>query len=173
MTHDEILTLAKAYAAARSVLVKRTERVREQQTAIVRKYMHGIRNAVAYTAACRDDLHAAIEAHPGLFLKPRTRSVEGVKYGLRKMPGKVVIADTEATAARLRKRLGTEAATYVSDKTTAVFARDALKTLDAKTLAAVGVTVIDDTDVPTIAVPRDGLDKLVDTLLDGLEEDGE
>ena len=169
MDHDEIMALAKDYARRRGVLAERVRAAREEQRQVMRRKLRGIRDASAEASAARDALAEAIDANRALFGRPRTQSVEGVKYGLRKKPGRLLVADEAATIARLRKRKGADAEAYVRAKEELV--KDALKELDARTLAHIGVTVVRDTDEVTIAVPKDDLDKLVDALLDGVEEE--
>ena len=169
MTHDDITTLARVYAAARGKLAERTEEVREEQRKIARRRLRGIRNAVAETSTARDALAEAIDANQALFEKPRTRSVDGVKFGLRKQPGKVLVQNTETAIARLRKRIGPKAEAYI--RTREELVKDALRELDIKDLTHAGIAVIDASDEVTIAMPKDDLDKLVDALLDGMEED--
>ncbi|MYD99744.1 MAG: hypothetical protein F4Y03_00485 [Alphaproteobacteria bacterium] len=168
MTHDEILDLARGYAAARAVLAERIESAREEQRKIMRRRLRGLRAAVAETAAAREALAEAIEAHKGLFGRPRTRTVEGVKYGLRKQPGRIKVADEATAIARLRKRLGPQAEAHVRAREELV--KDALRELDARTLAHCGIAVTDDSDAVTITVPKDDLDKVVEVMLDGMEE---
>ena len=113
MTLDEITGLARTYAAARGKLTERTEEVREEQRKIARRRLRGIRNAVAETVTAGEALSAAIEANRDLFGRPRTRSVDGVKFGLRKKAGKISVENTETAIARLRRRLGAKAEAYI------------------------------------------------------------
>ena len=169
MTHDEIMALAKIYARRRGELAERVRIAREEQRAVMRRKLRGIRSASADASAALEALEEAIDANRGLFERPRTQSVEGVKYGLRKKPGRLVVDSQEAAIARLRKRLGAAAEAHV--RTREELVKDGLRELDARTLAHIGVSVVEDTDVVTVAAPKDDLDKLVDALLDGVEEE--
>ena len=66
------------------------------------------------------------------------------------------------------RRLGPEAEPHI--RTREELVKDSLRELDARTLAHCGIQVIEDADVVTIAVPRDDLDRVVELLLDDMEE---
>lgn len=167
----EIGDLAREYAAARNRLEDVTDEVRELQRREVRRRLRSIKGRVAEVSAAREALAAAIEASPELFEKPRTRAVDGVKYGLRKKPGRLALEHSEEIVIRrLRRRLGTDAEGYVRTRESLV--RDGLRELDARTLAHVGISVVDARDEVVIAAASGDLDKLVEALLDGVE-DGE
>jgi len=172
MTIDEIMDLARAYARARSLLDERAGELRDIQLAAARRRLRGIRSAAAEASAARDALLEAVDGHRGLFERPRTRSADGIKFGLRKRPGRMLVPDESGAIAKLRRLLGPEAEALVRTKES--LARPALKDLDARTLAAAGVQVVDAVDEPVVAVPADDLDRLVEALLDGMDgEEGE
>ena len=105
MTLDEIITLARAYARARETLETITEEIEGERRQAVRRRLRALKARVAETSAAKDALRTAIAEEPELFAKPRTRAIEGVKVGYRKMPGRIVIADEDRSIRRVRDKL--------------------------------------------------------------------
>ena len=163
MTLDEIITLARAYARARETLETITEEIEGERRQAVRRRLRALKARVAETSAAKDALRTAIAEEPELFAKPRTRAIEGVKVGYRKMPGRIVIADEDRSIRRVRDKLPDREAELVRVKES--LDRTALGKLDARTLASLGVTVAKVDDEIVIATARSDLDKLVDALL--------
>lgn len=169
-TIEEIEIKAKALAEARAELAERVGRIREEQEAIKRKLMTGVRNALARARDAYDQLHELVEDSPELFEKPKTRTLHGVRVGWMKQRGKLLWEDDRAVIDALRKVLGEEAEGFI--KTTEKPLATRLQDLPAKDLRRVGVTVTDDTEVVVIKTADDALDKLIDALIgdDRIEE---
>lgn len=170
MTIDEIEAKAKALASARAELSERVGRIRDEQDAIKRRLLTGVRNALARARDAYDALHAAIEAHPELFEKPKTRTLHGVRLGYMKQRGKLQWEDDRGLIDGLRKLLGEEADGYIRTTEKPIASR--LQDLPARDLRRVGITVTDDTDVIVIKTADDALDKFIDALIgdDKIEE---
>lgn len=167
LTLSEIGDLAKAYAAARDSLAAITDEVRDVQRREVRKRLRGIRARVAEVSAARDALVAGIDGNRQLFDKPRTRAMHGVKFGLRKQPGRIE-GDAEAAIARIDKRMPDRAKDLVATKRTLVKA--ALENLATRELAKLGLTIADTGDAIVVQVAGDDLDKLVDAMLEDVAD---
>ena len=166
-TLEGIAGLCKSYAAARERLADTTEAIRADQRQALRRRLRGLKARVAEVSVARDRLREAIEDNPELFERPRTRALEGIKVGYRKQPGRIE-CDEERVIARIRKLHPDREADLVRVRESLV--RSALKNLDAKTLASIGVTVVQVDDQIVIAAADDDLDKLVDALLSDEEE---
>lgn len=166
-TLEGIAELCKTYSAARERLADTTEDIRADQRRALRRRLRFLKARVAEVSAARDLLHQAIEENPALFDKPRTRALEGVKVGFRKQPGQIDCNEAR-TIARIRKIRPDLEENLVRVKES--LNRSALKQLDARTLSAIGVTVIQVDDQVVIAAANDDLDKLVDALLSDEEE---
>ena len=162
-----IAELCQAYSAARERLSETTETIRVEQRRALHFRVRFLKARVAEVSAARDELRFAIKENPALFEKPRTRALEGVKVGYRKMPGRVE-CDEERAIARIRKLYPDREADLVRVRESLI--RSALKNLDAKTLASIGVTVIQVDDQVVIAAANDDLDQLVDALLSDDED---
>ncbi len=163
----EIGRLARAYADAREALAEVAEEVRAVQRQAVRGRLRALRARAARASAAREALAEAVDANRELFGKPRTRTVDGVKFGLRKSPGRIE-GDAAAAVARIEARLPEQAARLV--RTRKELVKTALLTLPAKELAALGVAVVDTEDRVVAQAAADDVDRLVDALLDGLGE---
>ncbi|KAB2899873.1 MAG: hypothetical protein F9K31_06575 [Dokdonella sp.] len=163
ITMNLIESQAKAFATARAELAERMNALREEQDAIKRRRLQGIKNALDRVQNAHTELRESLEAGRELFDNPKTRVLHGIRVGWMKQRGKLEIADPEACVAALRRLLGEEAAAYI--KVSEAPVRSALANLPAKDLKRVGVAVADDIDVVVIK-PADGeLDKLIDALI--------
>lgn len=163
---EEIAALARAYADARRELADKVEQVRAARRKATRPHRRGLSARTADTSGARDELRAAIRANPDLFAKPRTRTLEGVKVGYRKQPGKIVADETRAIA-RIRKLFPEREAELVRVKES--LDRAAVRKLDARSMAAIGVSIADVDDEIVIATASDDIDRLVEAMLDELE----
>ena len=112
----------------------------------------------------REALRDALADSPELFVKPRTRALEGIKVGFRKLPGRFEMADEGRTIKRIRERMPEREDEFVRVKESVD--RAALKKLATGELARIGVTLVETGDEVVIAVAKtDLLDKLVEALL--------
>ena len=168
MTIAEIADLCRAYAAARERLAQTTEQIRALQRQALRARLRSLRARTAEVSSARSALYEAVEANPRLFERPRTRALEGVKVGYRKRPGRIE-CDESRCIARIRKLYPERESDLVRVREN--LDRAALKRLDAKILAAIGVSVAAVDDEIVIAAAGADLDKLVDAML--AELDGE
>lgn len=160
----DIEELAERYAAERRDLTEIVSALEEHIAQLKRRYLPAIRAAVATTADAHDRLQASIQASPELFIKPRTRTLSGVKVGYTKQRGKVVIDDEEKTIERIHKFLPEEQAELLINTKESV-SKTAVYDLTAADLKRLGIRIEADTDAIVIR-PVDGeVDKLVDALL--------
>lgn len=164
--------LAAAVAEARGVLAERVQALQDDIEAAQRRHMPAIRQAVQAAAGDLDRLHAAIEAAPDLFDKPRTRVLNGIRCGYMKQRGQVVIIDEAKTIARIREQLPTEQAELLIRVRESVH-KPAVYDLTAGDLKRLGITIEADSDAVVIK-PADGaIDKIVKALLEVAEGVGE
>ena len=163
-TMEDILALARAYVAARAATDALAEDIKALQRKALSGRLRALRSRIAEQAASEDALRAAITARPDLFVSPRTVSVDGIRFGLRKQPGTVTVGDEAQAIGRLRKRFPDRAEALVRVKET--LDRAALRKLPAAELAQIGVAIAKATDEVTIAAKRDDLDRVVAALLD-------
>lgn len=167
---DDIEAKAKALAFARAELAERVGRIRDEQDAVKRRLLTGVRTSLARARDAYDELRAAVEAHPELFEKPKTRTMHGVRLGWMKQRGKLQWEDDRALVDALRKLLGEGAEGMIRTTEKPIAAR--LQDLPARDLRRLGVTVTDDTETVVIKTADDALDKFIDALIgdDRIEE---
>lgn len=161
---DHIVGLARSFAAAREATEALAEDIRALQRKALRGRLRALRSRIAEQAESEEALRAAIRARPDLFVSPRTVTVDGIRFGLRKQPGAVALGDESQAIGRLRKRLPDRAEALIRVRET--LDRAALRKLPAAELAQIGVTIEKATDEVTVAAGRDDLDKVVAALLD-------
>lgn len=163
-TLAEITDLCRAYAGARDARDEVLEQIADERRAAVRRRMRSLRTRIAEVSAAEEALRSAVAGSPDLFVKPKTRAIEGIKVGFRKQPGRLEIADEARVIKRVRKRMPEREDEIVRVKES--LDRAALKRLDARQLASIGVTVVETDDEVVIATVPTDLDRLADALLD-------
>ena len=163
-TMEDIVGLARAFAAARQATEALAEGIKAAQRKALAGRLRALRSRIAEQAASEEALRAAIRARPDLFVSPRTIAVDGVKFGLRKQPGAVALGDEAQAIRRLRERFPERADSLVRVKET--LDRAALRKLPAAELAQIGVTIEKATDEVIVAAGRNDLDRVVAALLD-------
>ena len=173
-TLDDIMALAKCYAAARDA----TNEVRSDLARRVRKALHSrhraLRSRIAEEEVAREELEAAIEAAPELFEKPRTRAVDGIKFGMRKQTGAIDFGDEAKVIERIRKKFPDRVDVLV--RTTVAVDKTALRKLPARELAMLGVSIADAVDEVTIKAAVTDADRLAEAIrafLPDADDDGE
>lgn len=165
--HQQLDALAKNYAARRARVQEIVETIEDEIRTVHRKHRRALHEALATAEGAQGALRAEILAHPELFEKPKTITIHGLKIGYRKGSGKVEweIEDDQLVA-KLRKRFGEDSESFVACvKTVEKIVTDGLRDLEAKDLAALGVTIEDVGDVPFIKSVEGEADKLVKRLL--------
>lgn len=162
-TLAEIETKARHLADARDALAEEVGALHAEIEAAQRCHLARIRHLVGRAAEHHSALVALVDAGRSLFVAPKSIVIHGIRLGLAKGRGGLVIADEEETLRLIHKHHGDAASalliiTEQPDKA-------ALKDLPAKDLAKLGCEVQDTGDVP-FARPVDGaVDKLVKALL--------
>ena len=163
-TMEDIVALARAFAAARATTEALAEDIKALQRKALRSRLRALRTRIAEQAASEEALRAAICARPDLFIKPRTVAVDGIRFGFRKQPGSVEVGDEARAIGRLRERFPSRAEALIRVRET--LDRAALRKLPAAELAQIGVTMEKATDEVTIAAASGDLDRVVAALLD-------
>lgn len=162
-TMENIETLTKVFAGARSELAERLTILRDEIETAKRRRIQGLKNSLERVQASHDQLKAAIEESPALFEKPKTRLMHGIRVGFFKQRGKIDVGDVDTCVAALRKLLGDDADAYI--KTTEKPVLAALANLPAKDLAKCGITLSDDVDAVMIKPIDSDIDKLIAALI--------
>lgn len=164
---QKIEAACKAARAARDVLFERATTLQDELSALQKRKLPGIRNAVAAVAQADADLLTLLQASPELFVKPRSIVFSGLQVGYTKGKGTIQIDDAAQTIKLIRKHLPDQADALIKVKETPIKA--AIKNLAVGDLKKLGITVQATGDVVFIADATDGVDKLVAALLKGTE----
>ena len=164
-TLNEIEVLAQRYAERYRQLEAAVQTLEDGMRAIKRKAMPGIRRLAEESASHKAALLTAITDSRSIFEKPRSRLLAGVKVGMQKRRGKVVIDDEEATIRRIRKLLPKDQAALVISVSESVH-KPAVYDLVVGDLKRLGIKIEDDTDEAIAKIAGADIEKLVDALLD-------
>jgi len=163
ITLAEIDHLAKQYAKARAVVSERVGDLEAEVAAVHRRKIGGIKIAAAEAADIGAKLRAAIESAPHLFEKPKTFTLHGVTVGFRKGAGKLDWDDDTKVCALIRKHLPEQADVLIITEEKP--AADALKNLDSRDLARVGVRMEGTGEFVVVKTADSAVDKLVAKIL--------
>lgn len=160
---SKIETLTKEYATQRTELATLLGHLNEELARLKNKRLHGIKRQLAKAKEASHKLQNAIDAEPGLFVKPRTYTFHGVKVGFQKGKGGITWADDAQVVKLIRQYFPDQADALI--KVTEKPVKGGLNTLEARDLKRLGCEVKDAGDEVVIK-PVDGeVDKLVDALL--------
>lgn len=162
--HQRIDSLALNYAKRRERVKQIVDRLEDEVRAAHRRYRRELNEAIGTAEGAQAALRAEIEAHPELFEKPRSWHLHGIKLGFAKGKGRVTWEDDEQLIKRIRRQFPDEVAARLIRVTEAPIV-DALKELDAKELAKLGVTVETTGDCVFVKAADTETDKLVKRLL--------
>jgi len=138
-------------------------------------HMAAIRRAARQITQQHNELSELISANPGLFAKPRSYVVDGLKFGLQKQKGKMTWADGDDLCRRIRKLAyagdisAGQVALCIKTEDKPVVA--GLEQLDAKLLKKLGITVELDTDAPLIKSVDSEVEKAVNAMIKDATKD--
>ena len=144
-TIAEITKRAEALSTARAQLALAVGIVHDAIRQLQREKMPELKKAAAKAKDTEAALLADIKANPTLFADPRSYTVYGIKFGMRKGSGKMHWEDDETVVKLIRKHLEDQADILIKTEETPVSA--ALNQLDVKQLKMIGVTVESTGDV--------------------------
>ena len=168
--YERAAELAEEYFKANEALRERIDEIAEAKRKAGRRLLPGLKARAADLSAARDELRACIESDPGMWDSPRTRSLHGVKLGMRKLPDKVSI-DPALAIPLVRELLPGKKRLLLNE--TVKLNMKAVGNLKASDLAKIGGSVEAGADVVTISIAKSDFDKLVEALLDELDKPDE
>jgi hypothetical protein len=164
LDHPTLEALAAAYAQAVDARRDRQAALRARLLAASLDLVPALRAASAAERDAHDALLAAVTATPDLFRRPRTRTVHGVKYGWQAGKASIAIPDEAKTLALIKQKLPPEQQVLLIRVKESV-ERRAVLDLTAQDLRRLAITQVPGQDAPLVSLPKDDIDKLVDTLL--------
>lgn len=140
-----------------------TAQVRDEIKQVTARHMAAIRCLFNGLKDRQADICDEIRAHPELFQKPKTRVIHGIKLGLRKRKGRLVIRDAAKTVYWIKALYQDDIGVLI--KTTETPLKSGLEKLPAKDLKRLGVEVTDDSDEVVFVAATDEFDDLIDFLI--------
>ncbi len=168
-TMNDIQQHAHAHAKARTELTAIVTLFNTEIEAVKKRRMEKIKKAVANATETGDALLALVAESEALFKKPKSAVLHGIKLGFKKLPGKITVTDEDQTIKLIRKHLPELADLLIVS--TEKPSKDAINKLEVAQLKKIGATVTCDSDVAFISDPSSEVDKIVNALLKGVEEE--
>lgn len=166
---DTITSRAEALARRRERLAEIVGALNKGIEALKTDAMPELRQAITEATEAWSTLEAEIQANPELFVKPRTVTAHGIKFGLAKSKGTLEITDPEKTVKLIKRHFPEQAELLINTKE--VPAKEAIEQLPAADLKRIGCEIKNVGDVVVIK-PADGaIDKLVKALVKASVED--
>lgn len=159
----DIEKLTKLFSEARQLLADRVRGLEDELQTIKRRRMPGIKSAINAVMAQQAELKAAIEESAGLFIRPKTVIMHGIKVGFQKAKGTISWADSKQVIKLIKKHLPEQADVLIITREKLI--KKALQNLPAADLKKIGCTVNETGDVVLIKSTDSEIDKLVDALL--------
>ena len=150
----------KTYHDAEDALADAIRRMEDEIADVTRRHMRGIKLRFEKCKEAYEDLRIEIVSAPDVFLKPRTRTINGVTVGFKKEKGKVIIIDEDATIRRIERHFSEDVAETLI-KTTKKCIKKALQNLPAADLKKIGVNVEETGDKVVIALAASDTEKLI------------
>ena len=160
-TLGEIETSTRAYADAWDKMGDTLRDLDDKVEALNRQYPPGLKTQERILEEKRDKLASALENSPGLFVKPRSIVIHGVKVGLQKGKGEVswIKKATVKVVELIKKYHPDKADIFI--RTTEEPNGNALKTLPVADLMKLGLTVGNTGDEPVIKPVESQIEKLM------------
>lgn len=132
------------------------------------KHLNALKRQAGVVARANATLISAVEANPGLFEKPRTLVLHGIKVGLGNSKGRVEWDDDETVVRLVRKFFADDADLLLQETVTPK--KDALRTLPAGDLAKLGCRIVGAGDQVIVRREAGDVEKLIERLTAKLVE---
>ncbi len=161
---------AAAFAQSHKRLSERARRLQLRVAELQRQARSELRALADTAAQDRAALVAAIEAAPGMFAKPRTQRLSGVRVGFRKKPGRIEFTDEQKVIERIRALLPADQA-YMLIRTRESVEKKALADIELSDLRRIGVRLTDDEDVVVVDPGDRDLDRFIAALIADAADD--
>jgi len=136
--------------------------------AVKAKHLRKLKQQASVVAASQAELFSLVERAPGLFTKPRTITVHGVKVGYTLANGTLEFEDEAAVIALLKKHHKADAGLFI--RTIEEVDKNALRTLSAPELAKLGCRIDGAGDVVILKRVAGDVEKLLNKLINRMVE---
>jgi hypothetical protein len=165
---DDIRECSKEYADTRDILVQRVQHLNDELESTKRRLLPGIRNAVQLASTAKAALVAMVDQARGLFTKPRTHILHGIKIGLQKNKDGLVWDNDDMVVKAIKKHLPDQVDALI--KVVEKPVKDALVNLPVADLRKIGVRLEPGADTVVVKPVDSDVDKLVAALLKDNEQ---
>ncbi|EIP99486.1 hypothetical protein OpiT1DRAFT_04004 [Opitutaceae bacterium TAV1] len=161
--HEQIDALALRYSKCRDTLAAVCTALETDVRLAHAKHKRNLDTALANAAQAADDLRAEVEAHPELFVKPRTWTLHRIKFGFQRGKPKLEWEDDAEVVTRIKEIYGEHATEllHVEESPNA----GALAALSEEDLLLLGITVQGGKNGVLVKAVETSTDKLVKRLL--------
>ena len=165
MTLDDIVDLARRYAAAHRATQEVVDDILDKQRRALQSRLRALKSRAGEMGEARGRLVGAIEAHPELFAAPRrTQEIDHIRFGLRKRQGDIDHGPEKDLVNAIYLQLPEALVRMLIQKKVTV-SKTALRKLDADQLRRIGVSIGEAGDEVTISAGGGQLDRLVAGML--------
>jgi len=171
MDLTRIEELTKSYKDQRQQLSEIVYELQSRIEELQEKYYSAIKESARYTKQAREKLLKEITAHPELFQDKKTYIFHGIQVGYRKQKGSFVWDDDNKVIELIKKYYPEEWQNFI--RTEESILKRSLEQLDAKELKKLGISIVNDQDIPVIKEVDKELDTFVDNLLKKFENNKE
>ena len=165
-TMTELETLAGSYDGECVKLETLIGDLEADLAAVKAKHLRAIKRQAAIVAAREAELHSAVEQSPALFIKPRTATMHGTKFGYTTSEGKLEWNDADQVVANVRKHFPKRFDELV--KTEYTPKKDVLRDLPAGELARLGCRIEGAGDIVLLKRVAGDVEKLINKLIEKL-----
>lgn len=149
-----------------------SKQIDAEQKAIFLRHRAALREAFGKVAGAQAALTAEVTTHPELFVKPRTLTLHGIKFGFAKGKGRLVIEDETKSVALARKHLDAEKADLLIRVVESIN-KKAAAGLTAAELKKIGIQIEEAADEMVLSFVDSELDQLLERLLKQAQEDAQ
>lgn len=154
---------AQRFAGVRAKLTEQVAALNDEIEAARKRHLRAIKRLVESAAEAHGELLEAIADSKGLFVRPKSLTLHGVRVGFRKGTGGIEFEDGDQVVELIEKKLPDLADVLIITKKKPN--KDALEQLTVDELKKIGCTIEDTGDVPFIKDAASDVDKLVKALL--------
>ena len=166
---ETIIARAQVLAWRRRHLQELVEALNTGIEALKADALPNICGAIDQAGVAWKELADLVQAHPDLFVRPRSIEAHGIKFGFQKGKGGLEIEDPEKTVSLIEKLMPDQVELLIAVKKSPV--KDALVQLSAAELKKLGVEVKGTGDVVFIKPAEGAVDKLVKALVASATEE--
>jgi len=161
MSLQEIQTKIREYSQINNALLDVQREMESEYAKIKKQYTPVLIQKATKLKNLRQEILELIDINRHLFDRPKTQSLYGITFGLRKKKGTLKVAKN--TVDLIKKHFKDDWQQFIQVKESVM--KSALNRLDARTLRKIGVTVENDTEVPLVKSDFDKIEKFIDALL--------